>query len=411
MEKRFLLLLVIFLSIRSFAAVTPKLALTITDVNSQLFDQVQVYFDSGQADKFTSPQDVQQNLDSSAASNLPLIYTFTSDGVACSLNGHGGFNASTQIAVGVYIKPGSTCIISSAQITNFDPTTMITLEDKQMNTRTDLRVTGYTFQADSGGEINNRFILHLSFPPQIATVIAGCSNEAGVVSVTEDTSITWTSCNLLDENQSQVAQYLNISGNFTFANLAAGNYTIQFLYGDDAPSKPASVPGDKIVPVINPTLSSAQTGEKITFNSQAEYATVFNWNFGDGSTLSDVSNPVYAYSQPGTYTVTLQCNNEENCLAYAYTQVTISQATGVAQLSADVVKIIDNGKQVEVKIEGEFSSNYSYELYDISGRKLQSAPLTSSDFTLSLSPYNSGIYIFNVKSADSSFAKKIWVTE
>ncbi len=47
------------------------------------------------------------------------------------------------------------------------------------------------------------------------------------------------------------------------------------------------------------------------FNSSCTASTVFNWNFGDGQTLTTVTltNPVHVYTLPGTYTVTLSTTN------------------------------------------------------------------------------------------------------
>lgn len=56
------------------------------------------------------------------------------------------------------------------------------------------------------------------------------------------------------------------------------------------------------------------------FESEAEYATSYHWDFGDGGQAS-VSNPVYTYYQPGVFDVTLTVtgyNNEE--VSYTVTQ-------------------------------------------------------------------------------------------
>lgn len=42
----------------------------------------------------------------------------------------------------------------------------------------------------------------------------------------------------------------------------------------------------------------------VVFEDQSEYATAWFWNFGDGGSAT-VANPVYTYTQPGTYTVSL----------------------------------------------------------------------------------------------------------
>ncbi len=54
-------------------------------------------------------------------------------------------------------------------------------------------------------------------------------------------------------------------------------------------------------------INTSQTG----FNSSCSGATIFNWNFGDGVSLTTftLTNPIHAYTLPGTYTVTLSAQN------------------------------------------------------------------------------------------------------
>lgn len=54
-------------------------------------------------------------------------------------------------------------------------------------------------------------------------------------------------------------------------------------------------------------LNTSVTG----FNSSCSASTIFNWDFGDGQTLTTVTltNPTHIYAAPGTYTVTLSTTN------------------------------------------------------------------------------------------------------
>lgn len=50
-------------------------------------------------------------------------------------------------------------------------------------------------------------------------------------------------------------------------------------------------------------------GSVVTFNGTVENATSISWDFGDGAASSQ-EDPVYAYSSPGTYNVTMTVNGE-----------------------------------------------------------------------------------------------------
>lgn len=59
----------------------------------------------------------------------------------------------------------------------------------------------------------------------------------------------------------------------------------------------------------------------------------WSWNFGDpasGSNTSYMQNPQHIYSQPGTYTVTLQVENMNGCTANISQNITVTPPTAVA---------------------------------------------------------------------------------
>jgi PKD repeat protein len=45
---------------------------------------------------------------------------------------------------------------------------------------------------------------------------------------------------------------------------------------------------------------------QVTFTNTSQNATTFEWNFGDGTSLSTLPNPTHNYSGPGSYAVTLR---------------------------------------------------------------------------------------------------------
>jgi PKD repeat protein len=50
--------------------------------------------------------------------------------------------------------------------------------------------------------------------------------------------------------------------------------------------------------------------QEITFTNESENATHYVWNFGDGTELSYEKDPVHAYGEPGSYTVTLNARSK-----------------------------------------------------------------------------------------------------
>ena len=73
------------------------------------------------------------------------------------------------------------------------------------------------------------------------------------------------------------------------------------------------VGSSKPTPLFTATPTTQCVGQPIQFNDQSTGgADQWLWNFGDGST-SSLQNPVYSYTKPGTYDVTLTVYNQ-GCL-------------------------------------------------------------------------------------------------
>lgn len=86
-----------------------------------------------------------------------------------------------------------------------------------------------------------------------------------------------------------------------------GTFTINLITSSNYCSDTASQSIIIIPPIPISDFTGKQTGCKpvtVAFQNKSQYATSYSWNFGDGST-SNLENPIYTYSQPGVFTVSL----------------------------------------------------------------------------------------------------------
>ncbi|MEN0002897.1 MAG: PKD domain-containing protein [Bacteroidota bacterium] len=92
-------------------------------------------------------------------------------------------------------------------------------------------------------------------------------------------------------------------------------------------------------PNINLNFSNelACDGTTVDFTNLSTNAFAYLWEFGDGSTSTEVS-PSYTYSAPGTYTVTLSSLYDVSCAGDKVTQeVTITDPLVVADFDFDII--------------------------------------------------------------------------
>ncbi|MDR3679019.1 MAG: PKD domain-containing protein [Flavipsychrobacter sp.] len=112
------------------------------------------------------------------------------------------------------------------------------------------------------------------------------------------------------------------SPSHTFNN--AGNYTVRLITTNlnscnkaDTAYLTIKVASNKITPAFSYVLpdSCAPYIAIFTDSSKGTAATVYTWNFGDGTTYTGNNPPPHTYATAGTYTVTLSTNDTTACNA------------------------------------------------------------------------------------------------
>jgi gliding motility-associated-like protein len=71
--------------------------------------------------------------------------------------------------------------------------------------------------------------------------------------------------------------------------------------------------GSLVIAQYIPDGGNYSVNQNIDFTNQSTGASLYNWNFGDNSTTSTLSNPSHSFNISGTYTVTLIASNNLGC--------------------------------------------------------------------------------------------------
>lgn len=410
MRKIVLILSLLAVTVSSAFSSSPEkqIELMLQDSASGLASLAQIKFADGTSPLYIGTEDGAFVLQS--PDNTPQLYSFTQDNVACTLNQYGDLNSTTVLRLGLAISNPGTFTFSQQIYSNFDPASMLFLEDRQLNIITDLRRSTYTFSLTQTGQVNNRFYLHVTYPPTLTSSPAGCLNNDGIIMVTEDSSLIWSACKVFDSTSTMVAIDTNVTGNITFTGLPGGNYRVEFDYSVYTPQQSVLVEEHQLVTGLNVSNNHDRVMQDIQFFTSESNATQINWDFGDGSTITGVANPTYFYLYPGVYIAKVNCSNSFGCVVSSDTTMYIESATSVNTIDGNTVKVITDLSNIRIDIDNVSGSDYNYAIYDIAGQLIKSGPVTNSDMILDMSARAAGAYVVTLRSSTASLSQKVLIT-
>jgi PKD repeat protein len=322
----------------------------------------------------------------------------SSDNVLCSTNGYSDLSSSEIIPLGIKTDTAGLHIFTAILLNNFDKSTIIELEDRQEHTLVDLRINFYAVQFADNQIVNGRFFLHVSRAVTFSSLTAGCSNNDGELQLYQDNSIVWSAYSLFDSTGYLVQSATNISGDYRFLNLSEGNYNLVMAHGDNIIEKRVHINGNYIVAHIHPSSFTASVNQEITFYTTAHNTTDYRWSMGDitETEISGMANPTYAYLQAGVYNVVLTGSNSAGCAYRDSVTVTISSATGMANINSNSRNITSNASVITVVLNEEIKQGAELVIYNLLGQPVYTSPITELNTVVALSNQATDYYIVSV---------------
>ncbi|MBL0308803.1 MAG: T9SS type A sorting domain-containing protein [Bacteroidetes bacterium] len=393
-----------------------ELKIGFRDVTTGLFDVTSIYLDIGRGPLFNpanpplaQPEDEAKPFDTAVAK--PQVYSFTTDSIACYSNSYGAFGSTTIVRLGVRVQGGHSYTFSAQMIDNFDPTTIILIEDRSTGTFQSLRQRGeFTVSLPQPESMEYRFYVHITYPPVIDPIPSGCDNNDGMVTVTQDTFIKWDLCSIDRNGSNPISSYTGISGDLSFSNLPAGTYNVNFYYQGYPARKIVVVGTYKITSSAAPVDSYAAVNEILSFYSQAQNATSYVWDFGEGTVITGVANPEMAYALPGVYSISLHCSNTFGCNAYEYLTAHIGLGASIGDDAEIIPTITLANRTLIIQMNDQVSGPVNYQVYNIAGQEIISGTASNVHTPINLSSQTSGIYILRLQGDDhGTYAKKFFL--
>ena len=147
---------------------------------------------------------------------------------------------------------------------------------------------------------------------------------------------------------------------------------------------------------------------QVSFTNSSQYATTYNWSFGDGNTSAQ-TNPIHTYSLGSTYQVRLiasKCGKNDTTIQ----SVTVT-STGIYPTNEEVLTLYPNPVSKELHLEGNWNQLSSITITDVVGNKVPfSFTKKDNELIISTEHFAVGFYTIliamNEKTITAKFEKK-----
>lgn len=404
-------LLMFLLTVSAFASQDRKTLTLRLQSPTGNSDNAVMYFDEGIVPSYDVHQDAQMVF--SNVPEIPEIYSFTLDKVACSINGCGTLQTAQTVNLGYRVGSPGTYTITAAQVTNFNSTSIIKLFDNKLGITVDLRENFYQVAFDST-ELNsdNRFSIQVTSSVQYSSTPSNCANTGGSITITPDSTITWDLCQLTDSVGNILQTFNDVTGQIKFNGLAAGTYQVLYSYDQYTATNTFFLNGNYVTASIDIPAQPIYTTEDVVFDAVTTNAVNYNWDFGDSTLIVGVQHPTQEYLEPGTYTVYLTTSNDQGCSATAQITVTVvdDPTAGVASNNKKDATVITLGKTISVNMhDANLTPGAQIRVYNLLGQSVASMPLVSQTENISLANQATGYYLVSIVNSNSINTKRVFI--
>ena len=371
-------------------------------------DELAVYFDQSATNGYDENLDAIKFL--SEVAGIPNIYT-NIDSLKLSINALQDFSQDMVVPMGIVAKTNGNYQVNVLDMTSFAPGSILYLEDRLLDTWTNLNTVNQYNVTLPIGEHNGRFFIHFRPAVNVAITNETCQQTDGAVSITNPSvEQQWTST-LLNLAGQVVAQSTN--GNVTFNGLNDGNYTLRL---EDANGytveQPISIEAGQVVEAAIAPLSSNYFYTTDLIEASVEQVTsgmIYEWYIngvlqGTGPEIS------LNITQAGLYNLVLRMSGT-GCIFETSTNFSVTQETtvGIESVTENGFGVYPNPTNEILNIQKSEKGSALIEVHDMLGKIVMRKTFTGNTTQINTKWLQDGVYMVVMHQANVSKTLRVVV--
>lgn len=370
-------------------------------------DRTYLFFVDGASDAFDISLDGYK-MESGAGQ--PTLYSDINGDMA-SINAKD--NLSPQSSFDIGFEPGTngSYSISAEQLESLPAGVLTYLIDHQTGNWHLLNEGPYSFNS-LVSDPSGRFEIVFSPQIELSANKADCDGQNGEISssqlsgIINGSAFSWDEIRILDDQTNLISLIPNSDGNFNLSSLSPGTYQIDLIEGSYVQQHFVTVEASQIIIAdFSADYWIADVLEPVRFIEVSQGEDSWDWDFGDGTVMSNISQVFYAYEYPGVYTVRLDARNAD-CADFIEKQVNIqSKTTGIGDPLEKDFEIYSFDRSFVIRPKGEKNEEYQWTVYDLTGAVIENGSHSGE----LLRPLNvaSGIYLIKIQTEQRSYSQPI----
>lgn len=396
---------------------TSRQAFKIKLVSNNKSDETLVFFDPSTNNQTLNQYDIEKLAPIVKTGYISTIKNNTKLAIQSRLL----LNQADTIPLSIYASATDYYQIKLGDVFNIEPTAMIYLHDKMMNTIRNIRINGAYQAFLNEGMHDTRFEIIIKSGVMVSAVGESCTGNDGLIHFTNSSGIQWN-FSIFNSADSLIDQRTNFTGHKIYQPLKGGEYRIVFSSSEGNYEVEQFVNvalSNKIRAQLVASSHTIETGEELTLTSLNDDATGFLWNFGDGMLLAGSSVTTHSFEHEGLFTVTLRVSKQE-CYDTAQVQINVHTigTVGVENILTDVSQLNLYPNPANDKVNFNFKGNQKadlveIELVDLSGKTIKSVKqknvMPDELISIELSEIPSANYYIVTKSGSFKSVGKVTV--